>query len=84
MERNEVYKLIDGEREYQESRWPHPAHKHSATEYMVYIQYYVGLAMTAVSAQDSESGALVNLRKIAAIAVAAMEEHGAPARGSVS
>lgn len=80
-ERSEIYKLIDGERDYQERRWERPQHNHSATEYLVYIDHYVKLAFQRVSTENGEAGALENLRKIAALAVAAMEEHGAPARG---
>jgi hypothetical protein len=47
---------------------------------LVYIQHYVDLAFNRVSTEDGEQGALENLRKIAALAVAAMEEHGAPPR----
>lgn len=84
MTRNEVYKLIDGEREYQERRWERPKHNHSATEYLVYVDHYVKTAFQRVSTQDGENGALECLRKIAALAVAAMEEHGAPPRTPVA
>ncbi len=80
MDRNTVYELIDGERAYQEQRWERPKHNHSATEYLVYIRHYVGKAFERVSTEDGEGGALECIRKIAALAVAAMEEHGAPPR----
>ena len=73
--RREVYRVIDGERNYQEWRWP--GHKHSATEFLVYIDHYVKQGMLLVSTQNGESGALGQLRKIAALAVAAMEQNGA-------
>jgi hypothetical protein len=78
--REEVYRAIDGERDYQESRWERPKHNHSATEYLVYINHYVQKAFAAVSTEDGEGSALPNLRKIAALAVAAMEERGVVAR----
>lgn len=78
--REEVYKVIDGERDYQEKRWARPAHNHSNTEYLVYIQHYVNQAFTAVSTQDGDQATLSALRKIAALAVAAMEENGVEAR----
>lgn len=78
--RKEVYEIIDGEREYQETRWVRPQHNHSATEYLVYIDHYLKKALARVSIEEGEDGALENLRKIAALAVAAMEEHGAPRR----
>lgn len=74
--REEVYKAIDGEREYQETRWERPAHAHTNTEYLVYVQYYVNQALAAVSTQDGDGATFPALRKIAALAVAAMEENG--------
>lgn len=78
--REEVYKVIDGEREYQEKRWERPAHIHTNTEYLVYIQHYVNQAFAAVSTQDGDGATLSALRKIGALAVAAMEENGTQAR----
>jgi hypothetical protein len=74
--RNEVYNAIDGERAYQEQRWKRPEHNHTNTEYLVYIQHYVNKAFAAVSTQDGDGATLPALRKIAALAVAAMEENG--------
>ena len=79
--REQVYNIIDGERAYQEQRWERPKHNHSATEYLVYIDHYVKQGFARVSMEDGEEGALEVLRKIAALAVAAIEEHGAPERG---
>lgn len=78
--REKVYEAIDGERDYQEKRWERPLHTHSNTEYLVYIQHYVNQAFTAVSTQDGDGATLPALRKIAALAVAAMEENGAQLR----
>jgi hypothetical protein len=71
-----VYKAVDGERTYQERRWQRPAHNHTNTEYLVYIQHYVHQALEAVSVDDGEWATFPALRKIAALAVAAMEENG--------
>ena len=81
--REEVYKVIDGEREYQEKRWERPAHIHSNLEYLVYIEHYVNQAKTLSSTKDDKEVApdvKAALRKIAALAVAAMEENGTQAR----
>ena len=80
--RQEVYNTIDGERDYQEKRWERPAHNHSNTEYLVYIRHYVNEALSAVSTQDGDRATLPALRKIAALAVAAMEANGAQPRES--
>lgn len=74
--RQEVYRVINQEREYQEQRWSRPAHNHSVTEYLVFIDHYVKQAMARVSVEDGEAGALPDIRKIAALAVACMEENG--------
>jgi hypothetical protein len=80
MKRSEVYAAIDSERDYQDKVWQKPDHNHSATEYLVYINYYVQKGFVVVSTENGEQGALPILRKIAALSVAAMEEHGAELR----
>jgi hypothetical protein len=75
-DRKTVYRVIDSERDYQEQRWKRPEHNHSNTEYLVYIDHYVKQAFAAVSTQDGDRATLSALRKIAALAVAAMEENG--------
>ena len=78
MERSEVYALIDGERAHQDRKWP--GHQHSVTEYLVYIRDYVEDALHRVTHESGENGVKPNVRKIAALAVACMEENGAPPR----
>lgn len=83
VDRYAVYECINTERNYQDERWP--GHKHSITEYLVYIKHYLDLAMTKRSTRDdhidqlnvhSQESSLNDLRKIAALAVACMEENG--------
>jgi len=74
--RQEVFNIISTERDYQDIRWPRPAHNHSVTEYLVYLDHYIKHAMELVSTTNGDYSALPDLRKIAALAVAAMEEHG--------
>lgn len=76
--RTEVFEALDEERRYQELRWP--GHKHTPTEFLVYIQHYVTNAMARATNENGEHGALDAIRKIGALAVAAMEENGAPRR----
>jgi hypothetical protein len=76
MTREKIYRAIDSEREYQDQRWP--GHKHSITEYLVYIRDYVEEALHRGSREDDSNIKQVqtdSLRKIAGLAVAAMEEH---------
>lgn len=81
LSRQSVYMLIDGERNYQDAKWP--LHLHSYEEWLVYIEDYVHEAKHLLARNDSDDvqekvGA--GMRKIAAMAVCAMEQRGAPAR----
>ncbi len=87
LSRPEVYILIDGERAYQDSRWnvdttPSGGH-HSLAEWLVYIEDYVNEAKH-IAARESDETANPKvsgiMRKIAAMAICAMEQHGAPPR----
>lgn len=80
MQRDEVFKLIDEEREYQERRWPKPGHSHSVTEYLVYMRDYIETALHDVTHTNGDYAIRQNVRKIAALAVACMEEHNTPRR----
>jgi hypothetical protein len=90
-DRAEVYAVIDGERAYQEQRWGVAAaegrteadHDHSVTEWLSYIRDYVeeGLHVCARTADPiATAQALHIVRKVAGMAVACMEQRGAPAR----
>ncbi len=87
MQRQEVYKLIDGERDYQDRRWNADTTTsqgwHSTQEWLSFIQDYAneGLHLgTREADQIAYMKQLAILRKIAGMAVAAMEQHGAPKR----
>jgi hypothetical protein len=77
MNRADVYKLLDGERAYQESLWPAP---HSVGDYLTMLRYYGRLADAAWTVNSGDQPALNVIRKITAIGVHCMEEHGAPQR----
>jgi len=87
--RNEVYGAIDTEREYQNSRWNEDTttskNKHSFEEWFMYIEDYVSEAkhtLSRLARQNADPVANDIMRKVAAMAVCAMEEHGAPKRKS--
>ena len=89
MERSKVYELIDGERTYQVSRWNPDTttskNEHSVEEWFLYIEDYVNEAkhiLCRQSRQVADPQAMAIMRKVAAMAVAAMEEHVTPARGA--
>jgi hypothetical protein len=83
--RQRVFAVIDGEREYQEGKWT-PANSdyyHSEAEWLVFIEDYVHEAKQVYSrfpGDEARRFVLHTLRKIATLAVAAMEQHGAPTR----
>lgn len=85
--REEVYKAIDSERTYQEVRWSpavtNTGHKHSILEWLAYIRDYAEEAMHIESRKatpEADKECIHILRKIGALAVVAMEQHGAPHR----
>lgn len=90
MERSEVYELIDRERDYQErlgiERSESVAQKRTleVAEYITMLDAYVRKAANAWTFHPGSELALAEIRKIAAIAVRCMENHGAPERKSAA
>ena len=86
MERSDVYRLIDGEREYQENlgRARHEPGKQRRVlemgEYITMIGFLVSEARREWSTKSKGGDTPAIMRKIAASAVRFMENHGAPAR----
>lgn len=88
--RAEVYAAIDGERTYQEG-WKDvdltdSAGEHSNVEWLVYIRDYAEEALHVSSRKPDPEARIQNthaLRKIAAMAVAAMERNGVLERDPV-
>jgi hypothetical protein len=81
--REQVYAAIDSERNYQEAKWG--GHFHEAESWVLFIEHYAHQARTKASTTDFSdfdnlNAYLSDLRKIATLAVAAMEQHGAPQR----
>lgn len=85
-ERSEVFRAIDGERDYQRRRWGAGGEAHSNLEYLAYIRDYVEEAMHRLSRQsdtEAEQATQDSMRKIAALAVVAQEVNGARERGAL-
>jgi hypothetical protein len=85
--REEVYKAIDSERDYQESRWnpqtTESCGQHSVAEFILYMEHYIQLARVEASTKadpESREAALEVVRKVGGLAVACMEQNGAPQR----
>ena len=85
MTRSEVYNLINGEREFQDSFWKDIDDAGwSPTDWCVFIRMYLEKAekgmLGAKSVDDARAIQMENIRKIAALAVAAMENNNTPER----
>ena len=87
--RDRVYRVIDGERDYQDhlkkDRTEFPTDgtrsiKHSVGDFCTMMQHYQTELIEAWTKNPGDSAALHTMRKIAAIAVNCMEQHHAPAR----
>ena len=84
--RSEVYAAIDSERAYQDSRWvagDNAHHSHSLCDWITYIEDYLAEAKHIASRESfpaCDEKVLDIIRKVAGMAVACMEEHGAPHR----
>ena len=81
--REEVYKAIDGERNYQDDRWNEStttsAGLHSVTEFVLYMEHYLTETRRLLSTQASpkaEQDGLDFIRKVTALGVACMEQNG--------
>lgn len=88
--RQEVYAVIDGERDYQDSKW-NPADidgsggEHTPLEWLTYIEDYVAEAKRSFSRRPEKEArefALHTLRKIGGMAVAALEQNGVRTRAA--
>lgn len=81
MERNDVFREIDNEREYQERKWgtieQHPL---TVGEYLLILKGELDEATQAWRKSRGDTDALDEIRQVAAVAVAALEEHGCPSR----
>jgi hypothetical protein len=86
--REQVYRALDGERDYQDLRWNAQKTtlsegRHTLEEWIVYMEDYLAEAKHALSrnpAPQAQELALPIVRKVTAMGVACMEQHGAPSR----
>ncbi len=72
MERENVYKIIDNEREYQDEKWPK---QRSVAEELLIMQTFLDKARTSYASALGEGVALDQIRKVVAIGVRCMENH---------
>lgn len=86
-DRADVYEALDSERAYQNQRWnPRTTASggvHELEAWVTYMEDYLAEAKHILSREDYATAyakALPILRKVTALGVAAMEQHGAPRR----
>ena len=84
VKREDVYKLIDGERAYQDGlgtdRVEDNRQRRTVCEELVLLQVYIQRAMEIWVDTPGDSEAEAMMRKIAGIAVRCMENHDTPGR----
>lgn len=85
MDRKDVYAIIDGERDYQDSlaSTSETGGEHTVTEFLLYMDDYVLQAKRIAATTwgpDAKTKTLNVIRKITALGVACMEQNGAVPR----
>ena len=77
MNRKIVYKLIDEEREYQDDLGDDrtDGHTHSVTDELILMQVYLQRALAEWANNPGDLYALVQVKKVAAIAVRCLENN---------
>jgi len=85
--REEIFDAIDDERIYQDNKWNSSTTlsegKHEMESFLFYLDYYRDSLKPILSTRSQADGyeeALPILRKMAALLVACMEQHGVKAR----
>ena len=76
--RQETFAAVDGELEYQLAKFGENPHEIDA--FATYIRHYSTVLDAAATGANLPEEKLTVMRKIAAIAIRCMEQHGAPKR----
>ena len=79
MERSEIYKAIDSERDYQDKKWGNNSLDNSIADYILYMEKHIQNAKDALYELESKE-AREFLRKVTALGVACFEQHGVEPR----
>jgi hypothetical protein len=81
MNRTRIYEIIDTERRHQDLKWgPLDKHPHEVGGWLTIMRTLLTKAEAAWSSSNGDHGALEEIRKVAAVAVACGEQHGLRAR----
>lgn len=79
LSRPEVYVLLDEERDHQDAKMEEYSLDHPVAEWVILLEQHVKWAKQCVYNMNYEA-AMGEVRKVGALAVAAIEDHGAPSR----
>lgn len=79
MKRQEVYKVIDGERFYQDMKWEDLDKSNNVGDFIIYMENYLEKAKQANNPRQLGES-LDNLRKVVSIGVGCFEKFGVPER----
>jgi hypothetical protein len=89
MKIDDVFNAIVSERVYQARKWgirqddeTFVERQHSVGDFLVYMRSYLDKAFAQATNETDDFWPLEEIRKVAALAVACMEQHGASCRGS--
>ena len=77
----DVFSAIDGERDYQDTKWGKP-HPHEIASFVLFMRGYHNKVVMRASTESGWNGALDELRKVATLGVACMEQHGDSPNGN--
>lgn len=76
--RDRIFDVLDGERDYQDETWPHTEGTgHSVGEFLLLLEEYVSRARAEWTRTHGDDPTMNVMRKVGGIVVRAMEEHGA-------
>lgn len=78
--REEAYKLIDTERDYQDRTWPENEERQRPEHALTLIRIYLRKAEDAWNNTKDDMPTMDVIRKIGGIAVRSIEHNGAPPR----
>jgi hypothetical protein len=89
--RQQAFDILDGERNYQDSRWNENTTSsggvHTPAEWILFMQNYLQEAQQIVTRESDNrchDRVMAIIRKVGAMAVAAIEQNGAPYRADIS
>lgn len=83
MKREDIYAVLNKERDYQDKRWGGNNHDetHNLGDWLIYMQHYMDRArIKYTTSMNTNKSTLDELRKVVAIGIACFEQQGLPER----